>query len=86
MNAAARSVDFVARLAEAWDLMGRHPFAVGGREHRALLAMAGLEFRLVETPWHRLNEYQRQALLRAAIHAVELGRACAWIFGEGQGA
>jgi hypothetical protein len=83
---AARSVDPIARLAEAWNLEGRHPFAISGREHRALLAMAGLDQRLVAKPWNRLEEYQRQALLVAARQAVDLGRACAWVFGEGQGA
>jgi hypothetical protein len=85
VNTAARSVDFVARLAEAWDL-GRHCFAAGGREHRALLVMAGLDLRLMRVPWQSLEEYQRRALVVAARQAVELGRACAWVFGEGEGA
>jgi hypothetical protein len=83
---AAPSVDFVARLAEAWDLKGRHPFDISGREHRALLAMAGLDPALARVPWNSLEEYQRRALIIAAWHGVELGRACAWLFGEGQGA
>jgi hypothetical protein len=88
MNAAVRSVDFVARLAEAWDMDGRHCFSPGGgrREHRALLVMAGLDLALVKVPWRFLEEYQRRALVVAARQAVELGRACAWVFGEGEGA
>ena len=86
MNAAARSVDFVARLAEAWNLDGRHPFDISGREHRALLVMAGLDLKLVVLNWNSLEEYQRLALVVAARQAVELGRACAWCFGEGEGA
>jgi hypothetical protein len=86
VNAAARSVDFVARLAEAWNFGGRHCFAAGGREHRALLVMAGLDLALMRLPWNSLEEYQRLALVVAARQAVELGRACAWCFGEGEGA
>lgn len=88
MNAAARSVDYVARLAEAWDMEGRHSFAAGGgrREHRALLVMAGLDLALVRVPWRFLEEYQRRALVVAARQGVELGRQCAWCFGEGEGA
>ena len=83
---AARSIDPIARLAEAWNLEGRHPFAASGREHRALLAMAGLDQKLVSLPWNHLQPYQCQALFVAARQAVDLGRACAWVFGEGQGA
>ena len=86
MNAAARSVDFVARLAEAWDLQGRHCFAAGGREHRALLSLAYLPADLEKRRWHQLTEEQRRRLIVAARQGVEFGRACAWVFGEGQGA
>ena len=86
MNAAARSVDPVARLAEAWNLLGRHCFAVGGREHRALLSLAYLPAELQERRWEQLTEAQRQRLIVAARQAVEFGRACAWVFGEGEGA
>jgi hypothetical protein len=86
MNAAARSVDFIARLAEAWDLQGRHPFAIDYREHRALLVMAGLDLALARVRWNSLAEYQRRALAVAAWHGVEFGRACAWVYGEGRGA
>jgi len=86
MNDAVRSVDSVARLAEAWNFEGRHPFAASGREHRALLVMAGLDAKLQHVFWNELQPYQRQALIVAARQAVELGRACAWVFGEGEGA
>jgi hypothetical protein len=86
MNAAARSVDYIARLAEAWDLQGRHCFAAGGREHRALLSLAYLPTELEKRRWAQLTEEQRRRLLVAARQAVEFGRACAWVFGEGQGA
>jgi hypothetical protein len=85
MNAAARSVDFVARMAEAWDGQGRHIF-LPTSEHRMLLVRAGLDLALAARRWDALEDYQRQALLVAARQAVELGRACAWVFGEGQGA
>jgi len=86
MNAAVRSVDSIARLAEAWDLQGRHPFDISYREHRALLVMAGLDLALARVRWNSLEEYQRRALIVAAWHGVPFGRACAWLFGEGQGA
>jgi hypothetical protein len=84
--AAARSVDYVARLAAAWNLEGRHCFAVGGREHRALLSLAYLPADLEKRSWDQLTEEQRRRLFMAARQAVEFGRACAWVFGEGQGA
>jgi hypothetical protein len=86
MADALRAVDPIARLAEAWDLRGRHPFAAGGREHRALIAMAGIDPKCQSMRWDELAPYQRQALLTNARLAIELGRACAWVFGEGEGA
>ncbi len=86
MNTAARSVDFVARLAEAWDLGGRHCFAAGGREHRALLALAYLPPELEQRQWSNLTAEQKRRLTIAARQAIEFGRACAWCFGEGEGA
>lgn len=83
---AYRSVDFVARLAEAWDCAGRHPFEAGGSEHRALLALAYLPLDLADRHWSQLTADQRRRVLIAARKAVDLGRACAWVFGEGQGA
>ena len=79
-------IDFVGRMCEAWDQVGRHPFVAGYREHRALLAMAGLDVSLLSRSWNDLQGYQRQALIVAARQMVELGRHCAWVFGEGDGA
>lgn len=85
MADAHRAVDFIARLAETWDGRGRHaltrPF-----EHRALVAMAGMDHRLAGLPWQHLKPDERAALLTAARRMVELGRECAWVFGEGEGA
>lgn len=86
MNAAARSVDFIARLSEAWNLDGRHPFDISGREHRALLAIAYLPVELQKRRWEDLTAEQRDRLIVAARRGVEFGRACAWCFGEGEGA
>lgn len=80
-----RSVDFVARLAEAWDGAGNHPFTPPF-EHRALVAMAGLPQALAGVPWRHLKPDERAVLLTAARRIVELGRQCAWVFGEGNGA
>lgn len=82
---ALRAVDPIARLAEAWDGRGRYvllpPF-----EHRMLLLRAGLDPELHKVFWNDLKPYQRQALLASARLGVEFGRACAWVFGEGEGA
>jgi hypothetical protein len=86
MADALRAVDPIARLAEAWDLGGRHAFVASRREHRALLALAGLDQKLAHVRWRFLEEYQRQALFVAVRQGVELGRQCAWCFGEGEGA
>jgi hypothetical protein len=86
MNAAARSVDYIARLAEAWNLEGRHCFAAGGREHRALLSLAYLPPELEKRRWEDLTAEQKRRLIVAARQGVEFGRALAWCFGEGEGA
>jgi len=85
MADALRSVDFVARLAEAWDGKGRHPFNPA-YEHCCLLQIAGLPLRLALFRWRDLSEEHRQMLLVAGRKGVEFGRACAWCFGEGEGA
>ena len=78
-------VDFIARIAQAWDGLGRHaltPYA----EHEALCAIARLEPRLSKRSWRELTPDQRRALVLAVRRAVDLGRCCAWTLGEGQGA
>lgn len=80
-----RSIDFVARFAEAWDGRGRHVF-LPPFEHQMLLLRAGLDLQLHRLGWNDLKPYQRQALLVSARHGIEFGRACAWSFGEGEGA
>ena len=79
------SVDFIARLAEAWDGRGAHPLTPPS-EHLALLNLAQLSETCVGTRWSDLLPMERRALLFAARRAIELGRACAWVFGEGRGA
>lgn len=81
-----RAIDFIARLAEAWDLQGRHAFLAGGGEHRALLGLAWLPLELKDRRWNDLTGEQRRRLLVAARQAIDLGRQAAWIFGEGNGA
>lgn len=78
--------DFIARLADAWDGKGRNVFAASGVEHRALLEMAGLSTDLQRTRWRELAADERYKLFFAARRAIEFGRQCAWIFGEGEGA
>lgn len=86
MTDPVRSIDFIGRMAEAWDGLGRHPLVAGGREHRALLGLAWLPPELEKRKWNDLTGEQRRRLIVAARQAVEFGRACAWIFGEGNGA
>lgn len=86
LEQAIASVDFVARLADAWDGRGSHVFAASGREHCALLELANLPVALQSVRWGDLSPQQRFQLIFAARRAIEFGRACAWLFGEGQGA
>jgi len=85
MTDPVRAVDFIARLAEAWDGRGRNALRPPS-EHLALLQLAGLPHDLSERAWSELTEQSRRGLIFAARRAVELGRACAWVFGEGRGA
>jgi hypothetical protein len=85
--------DFLARLADAWDGKGTHIFTASGVEHRALLELAGLPRDLAgdslgqgRARWAELHADERLTLLFTARRVIELGRQCAWIFGEGQGA
>lgn len=79
-------VDFIARLAEAWNYDGRHPFKAAGTEHRALLALASLPAELERQKWDQLTGEQRHRLIMACRYGVTFGRQCAWVFGEGRGA
>jgi hypothetical protein len=78
-------VDFIARLAMAWNGEGdqtlRPPV-----EHQALLAIAHLPGGLHHARWEDLAQEERYKLLGAARRAIEFGRQCAWIFGDGSGA
>jgi hypothetical protein len=85
-DARVHSIDFIARVADAWDFKGQNVFRIGGSEHRALLELARLPRELCEVKWADLTGDQRQQIVWAARRAIEFGRQCAWIFGEGQGA
>jgi hypothetical protein len=78
-------VDFIARLADAWDGRGAKVFTPPA-EHRALLELAMLPPDLWNIPWRDLGSQNRFKLMFAARRAIALGRACAWAFGEGRGA
>ena len=78
--------DFIARLADAWDGKGANVFTATGAEHRALLELARLPAGLAAMKWADLSPIERWALMLAARRAIEFGRQCAWVFGEGQGA
>lgn len=80
------NLGFVARLADAWDFKGNHVFTASGAEHRALLDLAVLPAELAQVRWTELTGDQRFKLIFAARRAIEFGRQCAWLFGEGQGA
>ncbi|MGH8208104.1 MAG: hypothetical protein ACRETD_03090 [Steroidobacteraceae bacterium] len=87
-------IDFIARLEQAWDGRGEQVFAPP-REHIALLMLAGVHPNELQTlldkfgnayAWALLPPDIRRQLIFAARRAVELGRQCAWAFGEGEGA
>lgn len=77
-----RAVDFIARLAEAWNGGGRNALSPTGREHRAFLSLADLPAELYGTRWDSLSGDQRRDLIFGARRAVELGKLSAWFFGE----
>jgi hypothetical protein len=81
---AHRAVDIIARLAESWDGRGRHALSPP-TEHEALLAIARLPAGVYGTRWEGLSVDQRRHLLFAVRRAVELGKLCAWFFGEPYG-
>lgn len=75
-------IDFIARLADAWDLRGNHCFTPLA-DRRALLALAYLPPELIKVHWDQLTGLERQKLLLAVRNAIGLGQFCAWILGEG---
>lgn len=79
-------LDFIARLADAWDFRGDHIFRASGVEHRALLQLADLPIALERARWAELSGAERMKILYAARAVIQLARQCAWIFGEGRGA
>jgi hypothetical protein len=73
-----RELDFITKLANAWD--GRGPCALQAAEKRALWELARLERFPREdlTPlWATLEPRNRQLLVAAARAAVNLGRVIA---------
>lgn len=83
-DARSRSVDVIARLAESWDGIGRNALTAP-IEHQALLCIAHLPTILHVRRWNDLTGDERSKLLTAARRAVELGKLCAWFFGEAYG-
>lgn len=86
MTDAQRAVDYVARFAEAWDCGNDRHYFKPPFEHRALVAMSGMPPELAGLKWRHLKPEERNTLMYAARRCVELGRQCAWCFGEGEGA
>lgn len=87
--AAPAAIDFIARLADAWDGRGNHVL-IPPAEHQALLRLARLDMPpnsvYWSTKWAELTDVQRRKLLEACGSAVRLGQACAWVLGRGPGA
>lgn len=73
-------VDFIARLADAWDGRGRTIFQPPA-EHLALLRLAHMGDDLAGLTWSQLSAPARERLVFAARKVVQLGEACAWCFG-----
>lgn len=87
MTNSGTPVDFIARLADAWDGRGGHVLTPS-KEHLALLSLADEPHAelFAKLPWAALPADVRRKLVFAARRAVDLGRMCAWTFGEGDGA
>jgi hypothetical protein len=79
---AISELDFVARLASAWDRKGGEGFSDDGAEHRALICLAGLTGQIATYPWSNLSARERYALVLGARRAIDFGRRCAWVFGQ----
>jgi len=77
-------VDFVARLAEAWDGRGRVAFTPP-TEHEALCSLARIDLVCALLPWDRLTPSQRRRLVFGARRSIDMAKASAWCFGEGRG-
>ncbi len=73
-------VDFIGRLADAWDGNGR-PALRPHVEHLALLTLAHMGDELAGLSWSQLSPPARERLVFAARLALDLGRTCAWCFG-----
>lgn len=74
-------VDFIARLADAWDGRGRHAFRAP-TDHQALLRLTGFpDAGYSSCAWAQLSPVMRERLVFAARIGVDLGRTCAWCFG-----
>ena len=73
-------VDFIGRLADAWDGRGRMILQPPA-EHLALLRLAHMSDELAGLDWSQLSPPARDRLVFAARKVVQLGAACAWCFG-----
>lgn len=86
IGAETRILDFVARLADAWN--GRGDVVLTLAERLALAELGGLSHartKGLNSRWEELTANDRRYLLFAARRAIEFARVCAWVFGEGRG-
>lgn len=77
-------IDYIARIAEAWDGRGSSVFTPP-TEHRLLLKAAGLSQDLWSRSWSQLATDERMALVWTIYRVHTLQECCARIF-EGEGA
>jgi hypothetical protein len=73
-------VDFIARLADAWDGRGRVTLQPPA-EQVALLHLADLSEELAAFKWSDLPPPARERLVFAARKTADMAAACAWCFG-----
>lgn len=73
-------IDFIARLADAWDGKGRYSLRAPA-EHQALLRLANLPESMHDFRWRQLGPLERERLVFAARMGFDLGKTCAWCFG-----
>jgi len=74
-------IDYIARIAEAWDGRGKVVFTPP-TEHQLLLRAARLPEHLWQKSWAGLTATERMAIAWTVYRVYDTRHACGWIFGD----